>query len=185
MTEIAERYGLVIGNILHAGDGNLHPQIIFDPRDPGEMEKVFAAQSEVIHAALELGGTMTGEHGIGTEKRKYMPLMFVPEELALLRRIKDAFDPAGLSNPGKLLPDDLGEPAPRPALPEGPFSRVAEGVAVRDQQGRLCPYDYEAMAKLLALATRDGVAVRLGGGDSYPLAPSLKGGGEFSRAPRG
>lgn len=161
MTSLAESYGLVIGNILHAGDGNLHPQIIFDPRDADEMRRVFAAQGEVIEAALSLGGSMTGEHGVGTEKRKYMPLMFSAEELALMGRVKQAFDPAGLCNPGKLLPDELGEPGPELPLPVGSFTHAAETVAVRDAAGRLTPYDYEAMAKLLALATREGQPVQL------------------------
>ncbi len=163
MTDIAQRYGLVIGNILHAGDGNLHPQIIFDPRDAEQMERVLAAQSEIIAAALSLGGTMTGEHGVGTEKRRYMSLMFSPEELALMRRIKAAFDPMGLSNPGKLLPDEIPLSTASAACPEGPFSRAAEAVAVRDEAGRLCPYDYEAMGKLLALATREAQPVVLVG----------------------
>lgn len=163
MTAIAQRYGLVIGNILHAGDGNLHPQIIFDPRDPEQRERVLAAQSEVIAAALSLGGTMTGEHGVGTEKRRYMPLMFSPQELALMWRIKTAFDPLGLSNPGKLLPDEIPAPTALGGLPEGSFSHAAEAVAVRDETGRLCPYDYEAMGKLLALATREGQSVFLTG----------------------
>jgi D-lactate dehydrogenase (cytochrome)/glycolate oxidase len=99
--EIAARHGLVIGTFGHAGDGNLHPTIVFDATDPGRTAAARAAFDELVRAAIELGGTITGEHGVGTLKRPYLEPMLGPAHLALLRRIKAAFDPAGILNPGK------------------------------------------------------------------------------------
>lgn len=102
---IARDHGLVIGNLFHAGDGNLHPTILFDPRQPGMMDRVVRAGEEILRACVEAGGSITGEHGVGIEKREYMRWLFTDADLDAMRRVKDAFDPAGLLNPGKLLPD--------------------------------------------------------------------------------
>lgn len=102
---IARDHGLVIGNLFHAGDGNLHPTILFDPRQPGVMERVVRAGEEILRACVEAGGSITGEHGVGIEKREYMRWLFTDADLDAMRRVKNAFDPAGLLNPGKLLPD--------------------------------------------------------------------------------
>jgi len=103
--EIARRHRLTIGTAAHAGDGNLHPLIVFDPDDPEEVERVHRADREIVELCVAMGGTLTGEHGIGIEKRDYMPLLFGPQELELMRRIKRAHDPKGILNPGKLLPE--------------------------------------------------------------------------------
>ncbi len=103
--EIARRYRLTVGTAAHAGDGNLHPLVVFDPTDSEEVERVHRADREIVKLCVDMGGTLTGEHGIGLEKRDYMPLLFGPLELDLMRQIKRAFDPEGLLNPGKLLPD--------------------------------------------------------------------------------
>ncbi len=103
--EIATRYRLTIGTAAHAGDGNLHPLIVFDPDDPEVVERVHQADREIVRLCVEMGGTLTGEHGIGLEKRDYMPMLFGDLELDLMRRLKRAFDPEGLMNPGKLLPE--------------------------------------------------------------------------------
>jgi len=102
---IARAHGLVIGNLFHAGDGNLHPTILFDPRQPGMLERVVRAGEEILRACVEAGGSITGEHGVGVEKREYMRWLFTEADLEAMRRVKAAFDPAGLLNPGKLLPD--------------------------------------------------------------------------------
>ncbi len=102
--EIARRHRLTIGTAAHAGDGNLHPLVVFDPTDSEEVERVHRADREIVKLCVDMGGTLTGEHGIGLEKRDYMPLLFGSLELDLMRRIKRAFDPEGLLNPGKLLP---------------------------------------------------------------------------------
>jgi len=102
--EIGKRHGLRIVNVYHAGDGNLHPMILFDTRDAAETARVHAAGDEIIRACVEAGGTITGEHGIGIEKRHLMPLIFSEADLALMARVKRAFDPEGILNPGKIFP---------------------------------------------------------------------------------
>jgi len=102
--EIGRDSGFRIGNIFHAGDGNLHPLILFDPRNPGEFERVVAASRAIIEHCIAMGGALTGEHGVGMEKNELMPLMFTPKDLALMARVRDAFNPDGLLNPQKMLP---------------------------------------------------------------------------------
>ena len=100
---IAERHQVVIGTFGHAGDGNLHPTIVFQPTDTASRGRALAAFDAIIHAALELDGTITGEHGIGSLKRDYLTAMVGEAERAVMRRIKDAFDPNGIMNPGKAI----------------------------------------------------------------------------------
>jgi glycolate oxidase len=102
--EVSRKYGLPIGNVFHAGDGNLHPLILFDGRIPEELEKVHKAGTEILEAVARLGGTISGEHGIGTEKLREMRLIFREEDLEMMRRVKRALDPEELCNPGKLVP---------------------------------------------------------------------------------
>jgi glycolate oxidase len=118
---IADRHQLVVVNVFHAGDGNLHPILAFDGREPGVMERVHEAGREIIEASLQAGGVLSGEHGIGLEKRDYMPLMFSAADLAAQDRLRAVFDPSGLANPAKVIPDgsrcgDLARPA---AVPQG------------------------------------------------------------------
>jgi glycolate oxidase len=101
---IGERYGLRIANLAHAGDGNLHPSIPFNKRDPRETALVLQAGRDILAVCVELGGTITGEHGVGMEKQNEMPLMFAPTDLEVMRRIKLAHDPADLCNPKKIFP---------------------------------------------------------------------------------
>jgi glycolate oxidase len=102
--EITERHGLLVLNVFHAGDGNLHPLLVFDKREPGVMERVHAAGEEIVRASVEAGGVLSGEHGIGLEKRDFMPMMFGPADLAAQAAMRRAFDPIGLANPFKVLP---------------------------------------------------------------------------------
>ena len=103
--EIGSRYDLVMMNVFHAGDGNLHPLIVFDRRaDPDILERVTAAGDEIIRACLDAGGVLSGEHGIGLEKRDFMPLLFSADDLDAQARLRDVFDPDGVSNPTKVLP---------------------------------------------------------------------------------
>jgi glycolate oxidase len=99
---IAARHDLVIGTFGHAGDGNLHPTCVVDPGDGDAIERVHHAFAEIFEAALEMGGTITGEHGIGLAKLPFLEARLGAAQVALLRRIKAAFDPAGILNPGKL-----------------------------------------------------------------------------------
>jgi glycolate oxidase len=101
---IAERHGLTVINVFHAGDGNLHPILAYDRRRPGEVERVHAAGAEIVRASLDAGGVLSGEHGIGIEKRGYMDLLFSAVDLDHQRRLRCAFDPRGIANPGKVLP---------------------------------------------------------------------------------
>jgi glycolate oxidase subunit GlcD len=105
ISEIGERYRLRVANVFHAGDGNLHPNILFDRNDPDELGRVERASREIMTLCVEVGGTITGEHGVGVDKRGYMKLVHGPEELAAMAAVKRVFDPHGLFNPGKVLPD--------------------------------------------------------------------------------
>ena len=102
--EVCDRHGLRLSNVFHAGDGNLHPNISFDRRNPGELERVLAAGAEILRVCVEAGGVISGEHGIGLEKRDYMGLLFGADDLAAMARLRDAFDPDRRSNPDKVLP---------------------------------------------------------------------------------
>ncbi len=103
--QVGERYGLRIANIFHAGDGNLHPCIMFDERKPEELERALLASADILKRCVELGGSVTGEHGIGLEKRSFLPFMFSPEELAVMQKVKKVFDPDQVLNPGKIFPE--------------------------------------------------------------------------------
>ncbi|HTI32987.1 MAG TPA: FAD-linked oxidase C-terminal domain-containing protein [Miltoncostaea sp.] len=102
--EIGDEHDLVIMNVFHAGDGNLHPLIAFDRRDAEQVERVHAAGEAIIHACVAVGGVLSGEHGIGLEKRDYMPLTFTEADLDAQARAREAFDPEGRMNPAKVLP---------------------------------------------------------------------------------
>jgi glycolate oxidase len=101
---IADRHDLGVMNVFHAGDGNLHPLLLFDAREPGVMERVHAAGEEIVRVSLDAGGVLSGEHGIGLEKRDLMPLLFGPDDLDAQARLREAFDPDGVANPTKILP---------------------------------------------------------------------------------
>ena len=103
---VGERHGLRLANFFHAGDGNLHPNIVFDVSDPDEAERVEAARLEILDLCIDAGGTITGEHGIGLDKLKSVPRVLSSTELRTLRSVRDAFDPRGLCNPGKVLPPE-------------------------------------------------------------------------------
>ncbi|GMQ97951.1 MAG: FAD-linked oxidase C-terminal domain-containing protein [Acidimicrobiia bacterium] len=102
--EIGDRYGLTMLNVFHAGDGNLHPLMAFDAKEPGMLDLVHAAAREMVEASIEAGGSLSGEHGVGIEKRDLMPLVFSEIDLDAQARIKEAFDPECLMNPDKVLP---------------------------------------------------------------------------------
>jgi glycolate oxidase len=101
---IGDEHGLTMLNVFHAGDGNLHPLIAFDAEEPGMLELVRSAADEMVHVSLDAGGSLSGEHGIGIEKRDLMPLVFTDVDLDAQARIREAFDPDGAMNPGKVLP---------------------------------------------------------------------------------
>lgn len=104
MAELSKHYGLGLANVFHAGDGNLHPLILFDANKPGEFEKAEAFGADILRLCVDVGGVLTGEHGVGVEKRELMPCMFSEIDLDQQKRVKEAFDPQGLLNPGKVFP---------------------------------------------------------------------------------
>lgn len=116
--EIAARHELLVLNVFHAGDGNLHPLLVFDKREPGVLDRVHAAGEEIVAVSVAVGGVLSGEHGIGLEKRDYMPWMFGPEDLAAQEALRNAFDPDRRSNPHKVLPGPSGC-GDAHSLPEG------------------------------------------------------------------
>jgi glycolate oxidase len=109
--ELAKAYGLQVANVFHAGDGNLHPLILHDANTPGELEKAEALGAELLKLCVELGGCLSGEHGVGVEKRDLMRHQYAPADLAQQMDVKDAFDPGWLLNPAKVFP--LADSAPR------------------------------------------------------------------------
>jgi glycolate oxidase len=114
---ISERHDIPILNVFHAGDGNLHPLMAFDAGLPGVLDRVHAAGSDLIKVCVGVGGSLSGEHGIGLEKRDFMSLVFNDADLDAQARVRDAFDPDGRLNPGKILPEgsrcfDFGRPPP-------------------------------------------------------------------------
>ena len=110
VAEISERYGLAVANVSHAGDGNLHPCLLFDEREPGALQKVAEAGAEVMKACVELGGALTGEHGVGMEKKEQMPLVFSPDDLNAMLRVREAFAPLNRLNPEKVFPGGVTHP---------------------------------------------------------------------------
>ena len=104
VSEMSESFGLRVANVFHAGDGNLHPLILYDANRPGELETAEAFGAEILKLCVEVGGVLTGEHGVGVEKRDLMGAMFTDDDLKQQQRLKCAFDPAQLLNPGKVFP---------------------------------------------------------------------------------
>ncbi len=113
---VSKKYGLRIGNIFHAGDGNLHPAILFDIRDPDQVRRTHEAGAEILQRCVEMGGSITGEHGVGIEKNELMPMLFSEDDLEVMKRLHDALNPASVLNPQKLFP------TPR-SCREGTFTR--------------------------------------------------------------
>ncbi len=105
VAEVGRRHGIEIANVFHAGDGNLHPCLLFDERVPGALEAIKLAGAEVLEVCVAAGGTLTGEHGVGLEKKEQMPLVYSEEDMAAMRRVRDAFAPENRMNPGKIFPD--------------------------------------------------------------------------------
>ena len=120
---ICRREDITVTNVFHAGDGNLHPLLSFDRSEPGILERVLHASEEIVRLCVDAGGSLSGEHGIGLEKRDFMPLVFTEEDLAAQACVRSAFDPMGRMNPRKVLPDGArcGDfaVAAGPSIPEG------------------------------------------------------------------
>jgi glycolate oxidase len=118
---MSARAGIRVANVFHAGDGNLHPLILFDGRVPGAVTRAEQLAGDILELCISLGGSITGEHGVGVEKRQYLPLMFSADDLALMRRVRDAVDPKQLANRGKMLEPEV-EPEVDPDVEQDPVS---------------------------------------------------------------
>ncbi|MEW6440105.1 MAG: FAD-linked oxidase C-terminal domain-containing protein [bacterium] len=149
----ARRQGLSCGNVFHAGDGNLHPLLFFDSRDPDQLRRVHDAGLEIMQECVALGGTITGEHGVGLEKRQAMRLVFSEDDLAFQQALKLAFDPAQRLNPGKVLPD-----AVVPAHTSAGHAPAAAGRGPGSGEP-LLPASAEEAAAIVRGALRDRVAL--------------------------
>jgi len=101
---ISERYKLPVANVFHAGDGNLHPLILFDSRQADQVDRIFAMGEEILRVCVDVGGSLSGEHGIGCEKKEYMCMVFSDADLATMLQVKAVFNPEGLLNPDKIFP---------------------------------------------------------------------------------
>jgi glycolate oxidase len=122
IAELSEQYGLTVANVFHAGDGNLHPLILYDAKHPGELEKAEQLGGDILRLSVAVGGTITGEHGVGVEKINHMCFQFTEGELTQFHAVKRAFDERGLLNPGKAVPT---------------LQRCAEFGAMHVHQGKL------------------------------------------------
>jgi len=154
---IAAKHGLPHGNVFHAGDGNLHPLLLFDSRDPEQLGRVHEAGREIMEACVALGGTITGEHGVGMEKSEAMRLVFSEDDLDFQRRICSAFDPDDLLNPGKIVPPPIETEAP----PE-----PRDGLLPSD--GELVPGDVTEACAMVRRAYLDRVALVPRGNGTHP-----------------
>ncbi|MEV6156662.1 FAD-linked oxidase C-terminal domain-containing protein [Nonomuraea sp. NPDC052129] len=125
---LSEEYGIRVANVFHAGDGNLHPLVLFDDAEPGAGERAETVSGAILDLCIEHGGSITGEHGVGVDKAKYMPRMFSADDLDTMQLVRCAFDPKGLSNPGKVFPTPrlCGEV---PGVRKGVHPLVASGQA--------------------------------------------------------
>ncbi|MFD1546504.1 FAD-linked oxidase C-terminal domain-containing protein [Nonomuraea guangzhouensis] len=125
---LSQEYGIRVANVFHAGDGNLHPLVLFDDAEPGAGERAEAVSGAILDLCIEHGGSITGEHGVGTDKAKYMPKMFSEDDLDTMQLVRCAFDPKSLSNPGKIFPTPrlCGEV---PGVRKGVHPLVASGQA--------------------------------------------------------
>lgn len=162
--KICERHSIITGHVMHAGDGNLHPLLLIpDPSDEGLMRRILAAGREIVQCCVEMGGSLTGEHGVGIEKREYMSLMHNPTELMAMWDIKQTFDPQGLLNPGKVFPPPRREE-------DGPFAGYGLQQTDGDFKGKLpqpgetfAPSSVEEAARGLLALSEAGQHVQIQG----------------------
>jgi glycolate oxidase len=123
MVALGEEHGLLIANVFHAGDGNLHPLICYDDRKPDELRRAMIINEELLKACIALGGSVTGEHGVGSDKAKNLPMQYADADLNFMYRLRNVYDPDRIMNPGKLLPSHPacgeGFKPTRPTLPAG------------------------------------------------------------------
>ena len=159
--ELSEEHGLRVGNVFHAGDGNLHPLVLYDASVDGDYERAKTLADAILAACVDEGGSLTGEHGIGVDKACAMPSMFSERDLEVFERVRRAFDPDGLANPGKVIPTPrlCGEvPGPVPRASPGE-ARCRRALLSSSPPG---PASIEEAAEHLATASAEGRQVRIG-----------------------
>jgi glycolate oxidase len=129
ISALSEESGIRVANVFHAGDGNLHPLVLYDDAVPGEAERAEAVSGAILDACISYGGSITGEHGVGVDKSRYMPKMFTEQDLDTMQLVRCAFDPASLCNPGKVFPTPrlCGEV---PGHRRGPHPAAAHGAEI-------------------------------------------------------
>jgi glycolate oxidase len=108
IVDVGRRHNIGVANVFHAGDGNIHPILLYDDRDADQVRRVLEASHEILDECINVGGSVTGEHGIGVEKMEFMPKLFTPMDLAAMAAIRDTFNPEGRCNPSKMLPFGTG-----------------------------------------------------------------------------
>jgi len=126
--ELSRRYGIPVANVFHAGDGNLHPLILYDGRQAGALQRAEALAGDIVRLCIQQGGSITGEHGVGLEKRPFLEEMFAPEDVEVMRRLRRAMDPAELANRGKMLAPEA-QAAPKQEPPQHAPAQAAAGAA--------------------------------------------------------
>lgn len=183
VNKICEYYNLRTGHLLHAGDGNLHPMLLIpEPEDPDLMRRIHLAASDIIKCSVEMGGSLTGEHGVGIEKRKHMSLMHKPVELMAMWDVKQIFDPNNILNPGKLFPPGDGAEPFAGYIKEYPFNNQPHEVSIKSGETFTPTTAVEAAQGLLALATigksvhiYENEQNQLNGAQSAPITLSTHG----------
>jgi glycolate oxidase len=180
---LSGEHGLRVANVFHAGDGNLHPLILFDGREPGAVDRAHALAGEILDLCIELGGSITGEHGVGVEKRAFLERMFGPSDLELMRRLRAAIDPAELANRGKMLPaanrEETQFAAPGSGNRPVPAARVlgdGDGAGDRGAAGLAGDPRVATLREALLAARRDGERVLPRGGGTKPALSTPAGG---------
>jgi glycolate oxidase len=108
IVEVGKRHDIRVANVFHAGDGNIHPIVLYDERDPDQVRRAIEVGRQILKACVEMGGSLTGEHGIGAEKMNEMPLIFSPDDLLVMSELRRVFDPDQRSNPNKVIPQPGG-----------------------------------------------------------------------------
>jgi D-lactate dehydrogenase (cytochrome) len=170
INQVCAHHDLRVGYVFHAGDGNLHPLVLFDPAVPDMVQRVLKAGHEIMELCVGMGGTITGEHGVGSEKRKYMSLMFTADELRAMAEVKEVFDPHHLLNPGKILPDDI--PAAGPPL-----------VSSATTESRAAPVSVRELSEAILGWSDAGTRIRIeGGGTKSSLVTMAFGAGDAGAA---
>jgi D-lactate dehydrogenase (cytochrome) len=174
---LRHEYGMEVCNVFHAGDGNLHPLVLYDPRDPEQRRKAHAIAAGVLELSIQQGGVISGEHGIGVEKQNYLPLLFSPAELQLHATIHQIFNPTGSFNPAKIFPETTSPAELAAARRERMAAGRRQAAGGREATGeRVAPATLDELAAFVAACHRTGTAIipagRVSALNRHPVTPS-------------